>query len=68
VQAVHLAERHEQHALLVEPHGLGEHRAVAGERRDAAQLAEPHVEPRGLDHEADHARHLAVLGEARHGA
>ena len=64
VQAVQLAERHQQHAALVKAHDFGQHRAVPGVARDAAERPEPHLEAGGLEHEADDARDPAVRGEA----
>jgi hypothetical protein len=65
VQALHFAERHEQHAALVEAHHLGEHGAVARVTGHAAERAESGVEPGGLEHETDHAHDTAVGGEGR---
>ena len=48
VDPVHLAQRHEEHATLVEAHDLGEHRRVLGEAAHAAQLALGHVQARPL--------------------
>jgi hypothetical protein len=41
MQPLDLAERHEQHAALVEAHDLGEHRVVVAQAGHPAELAEP---------------------------
>ena len=65
VQPVHLAERHQQHAALVEADDLGEARSFVDQAGDAAELAEPDVEAGRLDHQADDAGDPAEVAEAR---
>jgi len=64
VEAVEFAERHQQHAALVEPHHFREHGALARVAGDAAQRAKSHVDAGGFHHQPDNARHAAVLAEA----
>ena len=63
MQAVDVAERHEQHAALVKADDFGEHRLLFGQTRDATELGEADVEARGLDDESDDARHASEAHE-----
>ena len=65
MQSVNVAERHEQHAALVEADDFGEHRLLFGQARDATELRQADVEAGGLDDESDDARHASEAREAR---
>ena len=65
MQPVDVAERHQQHAALVEAHDLGEHRLLVGQAGDATELGQADVEAGGLDDESDDARHASESMQAR---
>ena len=53
LDALQVAEWHEQHALLGESHDLGERHAAPAARVDLADLADARIGPRGLQREPD---------------
>ena len=65
MQPIDVAERHEQHAALVEADDFGEHRLLFGQARDATELGQADVEAGGLDDESDDARHASEAIESR---
>src|SRR6185437_6466896 len=65
VQAIELAERHQDDVVLVKSDDFGEHRSVVRQARDTAQLTDAHVDSRGLDDETNDSRDTTITIESR---
>src|SRR5262249_53642917 len=65
MKSIDVAERHEEHAALVEADDFGEHGFFFGQAGDATELGQPNVEASGLDDESNDPRPATETIEPR---